>query len=286
MKSQKEQYEPFRSQQRQQIIEAKLFKMMNLKELQASTSKNKIIDCYYKMHTLGGVLRIEDKWLKFKDKKFYWPPPLCFIRDFVTLKENSSFESLTGMRQYLGEKITFYFAWKSFLTCYLLFLSLPGVLLQIYIIVYDEWTTWLIPIWVFYTIIWNSVTLEFWKRKTSEINFRWGSIKFMTKTNNQKTMRDDFIGDENVNEVTGELTKKKFKGDSTLYQVLQFPVLILLGGSVIVTFLALNIFKNIYAENANFQILGSIIQGIIITVLNVAYTLSANFVIFPPLLGF
>lgn len=32
-------------------------------------------------------------------------------------------------------------------------------------------------------------------------------------------MRDEFIGDENVNEVTGELTKKKFKGDSFFYQM-------------------------------------------------------------------
>lgn len=72
--------------------------MINLKEFQASTSKNKIIDCYYKMHTLGGVLRIEDKWIKFKDKKIYWPPPLCFYKEFISLKENTSFESLTGMR--------------------------------------------------------------------------------------------------------------------------------------------------------------------------------------------
>jgi hypothetical protein len=33
------------------------------------------------------------------------------------------------LRQYLGQKITFYFAWKSFLTCYLALLSIPGLLL-------------------------------------------------------------------------------------------------------------------------------------------------------------
>jgi hypothetical protein len=93
--------------------------------------------------------------------------------------------------------------------------------------------------------------LEFWKRKTSEINFRWGSVKFMTQVNENKTMRDEFIGDENVNEVTGELTKKKYKGDSVYYQILQIPLFLALGGLVVGTFLALNIFKNINKDNSN-----------------------------------
>jgi hypothetical protein len=42
----------------------------------------------------------------------------------------------------------------------------------------------------------------------------------MTQVNEKKTMRDEFIGDENVNEVTGELTKKKYRGDSFIYQIL------------------------------------------------------------------
>lgn len=66
----------------------------------------------------------------------------------------------------------------------------------------------------------------------------------MTQVNETKTIRDDFVGDENVNEVTGELTKRKFVGSSRYYYFLQFPVYLLLGGCVLGTFLGLNIFKN------------------------------------------
>lgn len=31
------------------------------------------------------------------------------------------------MRQYLGEKISYFFAWKSYLTCTLVFLAFPGL---------------------------------------------------------------------------------------------------------------------------------------------------------------
>jgi hypothetical protein len=107
------------------------------------------------------------------------------------------------------EKITFFFAWKSYLTCVMLFLAVPGVVLQIYIIIANDWTTWLLPLWVFYILIWNSIVVEYWKRKTSEINYRWGSLDEMN-ANEQETraMRAEFSGYECINNVTGEPTKR------------------------------------------------------------------------------
>ena len=37
----------------------------------------------------------------------------------------------------------------------------------------------IIPYWVLLVCIWASFQVEFWKRKTSEINTRWGCIDLM-----------------------------------------------------------------------------------------------------------
>jgi hypothetical protein len=49
------------------------------------------------------------------------------------------------MRQYLGEKVTFYFAWNSFYTSFLILIAIPGAILQIYIIYLGSFETkWLL----------------------------------------------------------------------------------------------------------------------------------------------
>ena len=40
--------------------------------------------------------------------------------------ENQNFSSITILRLYFGEKISFYFAWKSYITCALMILAVPG----------------------------------------------------------------------------------------------------------------------------------------------------------------
>ena len=60
--------------------------------------------------------------------------------------------------------------------CFLFILAVPGTILQIYILIYSDWTSWLLPLWVIYTSIWATMTVEFWKRKTAEINNRWGTL--------------------------------------------------------------------------------------------------------------
>lgn len=83
------------------------------------------------------------------------------------------------MRLYLGEKISFFFAWKSYLTCALIVIAVPGLALQIYIILTNNYETSLLPYWVFFVCIWSTLQVEFWKRKASEISTRWGCIDLM-----------------------------------------------------------------------------------------------------------
>ena len=85
----------------------------------------------------------------------------------------------------------------------LLFLAIPGLILQIYIFIADDWTTWIIPFWVFYVTIWNNITVEYWKRKSSEINYRWGNMALISEGKEERIMRTDFVGYEMISEVTG-----------------------------------------------------------------------------------
>jgi anoctamin-8 len=54
--------------------------------------------------------------------------------DYLLEGSEQNFTSITVLRLYLGEKISFFFAWKSYMTCALLFVAVPGLILQIYII--------------------------------------------------------------------------------------------------------------------------------------------------------
>ena len=62
------------------------------------------------------------------------------------------------------------------------FLAIPGIGVQIYIFYVDNYDIFLIPYWVFYVMLWATFIVEFWKRKTSEINYRWGTLEQMNMT--------------------------------------------------------------------------------------------------------
>jgi anoctamin-8 len=50
--------------------------------------------------------------------------------------------------------------------------------------------------------------VELWKRKSAEINTRWGCIDLMEDEEAEnRIIREGFSGDEEIYDVTGELTK-------------------------------------------------------------------------------
>lgn len=134
--------------------------------------------------------------------------------------KTQNFSSVTTLRQYFGEKLAFYFGWKSFITCFMILIAVPGLGLQIYIIQDDastDYNNWMISFWVLYVMIWSTVIVEFWKRKTSEINYRWGTLDLMNNSDIlNKQLRASFIGDECISSVTGGLTKHQIKSKTVI----------------------------------------------------------------------
>ena len=88
-----------------------------------------LVETYFPMHNYRGIDLIKKKWID--EPRSYWPQPLNQLDDYLLEGKSQNFGSVTCLRQYLGEKISFFFAWKSYTTCFLIFLAIPGLILQV-----------------------------------------------------------------------------------------------------------------------------------------------------------
>ncbi|EGR27499.1 transmembrane protein 16k, putative [Ichthyophthirius multifiliis] len=268
---QKKLFEPFRSKQRQQIIEASLQKVVNLRDLKSQ----KIVQQFYQMHTYGGIYRIKFQWIY--DTKWYLPQPLNQMDDYLLEGKSQNFTSVTILRQYFGEKIAFFFGWKSFLTCFTVFIAFPGLGIQIYEFITGQYDFFLIPFWVFYVMLWSTFIVEFWKRKTSEINYRWGTLEQMnTELDVDKQIRSDFIGDECISLETGGLTKHQEKAKTVIVLLISIPFLLILMACIVFIFLSVQEFKNKNPNTLANQTIAGVLQGVGIQVLNYIYVFVAK----------
>ncbi|CAD8178610.1 unnamed protein product [Paramecium pentaurelia] len=200
---QRNKFEPFRSSQRQKIVYEHLLKSINIESLM----KSKLVDSCYAMHTSGGIQIVKKEWQQLLFG--FIPQPICQIKDYLSEGRGRNFTSLTTMRLYFGEQISFFFAWISYLTCISLIIAIPGLILQIYVILYDFHSE-ILPYWVLVVTIWSTVQTELWKRKTSEINTRWGCIDQMLQVESsyyEGPLKNKFSGDEEINNITKKLTK-------------------------------------------------------------------------------
>lgn len=118
--------------------------------------------------------------------------------------------------------------------------------------------------------------VEFWKRKCSEINTRWGTLDLMNDDSwMSNEFRKEFSGDECVSSVSQQITKFN-PTKITIYAFLaSLPVLIVLlfccGGTYYLT----QMYKDTYQSSLNSTIAG-FVNGIVITLLNFLYTFIAR----------
>jgi len=124
----KTEFEPFKSLQRQQIATSVIKKFVDLDLLK----DQKVISDFFRMHTAAGSQKLREIWSS--KSCWYWPQPLGQLKDFLTENKNHNYTAINSMKQYFGEKISFYFAFSSFFTCSLLLLAVPGIALQGYLL--------------------------------------------------------------------------------------------------------------------------------------------------------
>ncbi|CAD8209485.1 unnamed protein product [Paramecium octaurelia] len=257
-------YEPFRSRQKQQIIEKHLTQIKDLNE----QINSGIIETYYRMHKTGGINKIKERWLV--NNKWYLPTPINQISEYLMEGENQNFSSITILRLYFGEKISFYFAWKSYITCALMVLAIPGAAIQIYILVTGDYFPSILPFWVCYVCLWSTLQVEFWKRKTSEITTRWGCLDLLD-SKDKGEVRRGFQGYEEIYQVTGELTKHQKKTETFLKVVLSVLVVLIFLTLCVLIFVGVNLMVKRFEGQIIITTGLNIIQGVGIFILNLVY---------------
>ncbi|CAD8164622.1 unnamed protein product [Paramecium octaurelia] len=257
-------FEPFRSLQRQSIIEEHLNRILNIQEL----IQQKVIIDTYRMHSFGGTTKIRRQWLE--QYKWYHTQPFKQLQDYFKEGQTQNFKSCSILRLYFGEQIAYFFAFKSYLTCFMIFAAFPGLILQLYILAANDYNSLFLPLYVIYMSIWSTITVEFWKRKQCEMNARWGLLDQMNQQ--ELTTRLEFQGDEYMNHITHQIEKYEQKGHSTIMFMISIPVLILFSSFIVGLFVTIDYIQQTYTNSSYYKLLVGVLQGICVSVLNIIYT--------------
>lgn len=89
----------------------------------------------------------------------------------MILKQNfydrsyQEYHALTSIKNYLGERWGFQYAFMNFYTCWLIFPAIGGMVCQCYIIYTGNWFSLISFLYSIIVSIWMTFLQEFWKRK-------------------------------------------------------------------------------------------------------------------------
>jgi hypothetical protein len=209
----------FRSSERQQIIDYILRSriMDGGAELDSSTDLGKFIIQRFPLHMYARLHDIRHSWVTFWKKEKYgetsaaWSP--FTVSYFVTLNKtldsvhhffnNLLSQPLDNIAEYYGESIAFYFAFLAFYTRWLIFPSILGVILFIIQVNSHTLDHWLCIPYAVLIMVWICFLLVFWKQKASTLAYKWGVLDYEVN----ETERPEFIGEEVIDDLTGEIRK-------------------------------------------------------------------------------
>ncbi|KAL0274144.1 UNVERIFIED_CONTAM: hypothetical protein PYX00_006638 [Menopon gallinae] len=133
---------------------------------------------------------------------------------YLTLYKNQPYEDI---RLYFGENVALYFIFLGYYTTALI----PPMVLGLLELLIPQTTT---VFFCVFNVLWVTLFLELWKRKSSELAYQWGTIG-MTSLDEP---RPEFRGKMGVDEVTGRYQPKypRWKTNVKMYCV-SLPIVIL-----------------------------------------------------------
>lgn len=85
------------------------------------------------------------------------------------------FSCTDEIREYFGSSVAIYFAFLGFYTCYLVLPAVFGAVSHYLKYFLDQQTV--VPAFCIFNLIWVTVFLESWKRRTSELAYYWGTLR-------------------------------------------------------------------------------------------------------------
>ncbi len=198
----------FRSCQRQQLIQHILKSRVSEGGVDIEALGARVVKAF-PLHMYTRVRTLRHFWLKFweapgevdHDPTGAPGPGTPGTRAPVSMAKIVSLP-LDRIALYFGEEVAFHHAWMAFLTRWLLFPSVLGVVLFASLSGAGELDSPLVPFFCVGLVIWSNLFILHWRQRSSYLAYRWGVYEYEQA---DEAARPEYYGDTRRNELTGEL---------------------------------------------------------------------------------
>jgi uncharacterized protein YoxC len=216
---------------------------------------SKTLRACFSLHCQKKKLELEAKWMKYPI--IPWEQP---------------YELITA---YFGEKICLYFIFLGHYSWWLIVPSIVGVPLQIAVFAMDGYSSApFLPFYSYFTALWGSMMLEYWKRTESEWAMKWGTLGY----EDTETDRPDFRGQRIKSYIDGKdvvyfssAKRNQYVMQSLLVVALLIAAVVGLVASIYVIRFAIQPYIG-----TNAQTVASVANSIQILIANAVYTFLAT----------
>ena len=186
-------------------------------------------------------------------------------------------QPIARMRNYLGEKMTMYYAWLGFNVRMLFLPSLIGLIVftALTLIGKDtEGTSWDNVLLVFFALfmsVWSTTNEQLWLRKQNEYVWRWD----MTTFEEEEELKPEYEAEIKPDPISGKQRKERAGLKHTLRQGISYGVMITFMGIVLASVSAIFVYKATKANDPSWARICGLINAGQIWILNKIYTIVA-----------
>lgn len=261
----KDEFYPFSQRQKHQIIEHLAASEIDLPKYfsgYGSYKENKILVDYFPLHDPSK----EDIWKLWGKGQFL----KVFITWFVFAKTDQLLPIFL-LGSYFGEKVGLYFAWTTFYTGFLAYLSIPSIVLSVFQLSTMTFDHPLILLYSLIVSLWITIMNQMWRRRENSLIRLWNMHDFRAKS----TERRDYKHEFDVDERTGEIVKVSFVRSSILKVFFSLPMILFGFGLVAAAFIGFRVWDGLNSSFKNTILVGAI-NGASIFVLGAVYTFVAR----------
>ena len=254
--------EPFLSRHYQYIITKTISNLLDIQMLK----DQKILKDIFLTHNPNVTTKIYETIIK---QKFYWPNPLCFIHDYFFEGKRINYYQIQLLYRYFGQAISMYYAFYGFFTVVygpLAFISLLYTLIYLKSLFNNDD---MYPSFFIIFAVWNLLAMAKWKRKSEEIQHKWG----MKISSDQQKMRIEFKGDEYYSDLDAPLEKFIDIKKSIISFFFALPFILLFMGIIVVSSYFVTIWEDSVQNETNyfFKFFPSLIRALSLVIIFYIY---------------
>lgn len=171
------------------------------------------------------------------------------------------------LSSYFGARLGMYFAWLSFYTSWLLYISIPGALLaacQLFTMEVDQYLT---PLYSLFVSLWVTLMNQRWRQREAELIQMWN----MQDVRKNAKERHDYQFEYVISTNTGETTKKPFIRPTVRKIVFTIPVIVFGLLLIVISFILFRVWRSMSSGFMSSIVIGSV-NGAVVFVLGYLYT--------------